>query len=106
MSRSSRLIFSALVVGMVRRSRCFALIPQSSPVCGYSYGSGRIFKPRPLHAFSMYKIGKACVQSSSCSSQYDSQDDSEIISTTEEWLKQWVIGLQLCPWASSVEKNG
>ncbi len=103
MSRFSCLL-TVLAVGMVRRSRCFTLIPQSSPVCGYSSCSDHAFKPLTLQtAFSIHKIRK--IRSSCCSSQYDSQDDDKIIATTEEWLKQWVIGLQLCPWASSVGKN-
>ena len=95
-------------MGIIERSRCLTLIPQSSIVCSYSYGSScTLFKPLTLKTalVSVHKIGKSRVGTSYCTSKDHLLDDNRIISTTEEWLKQWVIGLELCPWASSVWKN-
>jgi hypothetical protein len=107
MSRFSRFLLCVLAVGIGERSRCFTLIPQSSIVYSYSYASCTLFKPLTTKTalVSVHKVGKARFSPSYCTSKDHLQDDNRIISTTEEWLKQWVIGLELCPWASSVWKN-
>ena len=35
----------------------------------------------------------------------ESVDNTMVVSRTISWVKDWVIGLKLCPWASSVRHN-